>query len=275
MITKIQYRILVSLILSLGILSLFLTGCASVRENEALFRARAAYDKAASDPMVSANAPVALAEAREELRRAENADSEDQMTHESYMTIKRTEIAVAIAQEKAAQEERQRLAQEKDTILLQQKEKQITSARRQAETAQAQMRAMEQELANLKAQKTERGYVVTLGDILFTTNKAELMPGAQGTLDQVAAFLKAHPEIKVVVQGHTDNVGSSEYNMTLSKARAESVKSALMARGIAPERITTEGRGEIAPIASNSTAAGRQQNRRVELVFTPTVASGR
>jgi OmpA-OmpF porin, OOP family len=256
------------MILSLGVISLLFISCASVRENEALFQARAAYDKARTDPMVVANAPVALEEARQELQKAEESDSEDQMTHRSYMTIRKTELAVAVAQEKAARDERARLAKEKERVLLE-------GSRRQTEIARAQVQEMERELANLRAKKTERGYVVTLGDILFATNKAELMPASQGTLDQVAAFLNKHPEIKVIAQGHTDNVGSAEYNVMLSKARAQSVGSALMARGIARERITVEGRGELSPIASNNTAAGRQQNRRVELVFTPTAASAR
>ena len=250
----------------IGTFALAVLGCASVSENESLFRARAAYEKTRNDPVVVANAPVQLEEARQELNKAEQADSDDEMTHRSYMTIKRTEIAVAAAQEKTAQNESQKLVKEKDAILVAQKERQLAMT-------SAQMKALEQELAELRASKTERGYVVTLGDILFATNRAELMPGAQRTIDQVAAFLNKHPEIRVVAQGYTDNVGGDEYNLALSKARAEAVRSAIVARGIAPQRITAEGRGKLSPVASNENAAGRQQNRRVELTFTPALTS--
>ena len=105
----------------------------------------------------------------------------------------------------------------------------------------AQAKELEQELAELKAKKTDRGFVLTLGDVLFATAKADLMPGAQRTIDQLAAFLNKYPTRKVVVEGHTDSRGSEAYNMTLSQHRAESVRSAIMARGISPDRITAKG----------------------------------
>ncbi len=246
----------------IGIFAVLVLSCASVQENEMLFQARAAYEKARTDPMVVNNAPLQLEEARQELNKAEKSESEKELNQRSYMAIKRTEIAVAAAQEKAAQNEIQRLAKERDEI-------QLTAARREAKMTQAELKALEQELAELKAKKTERGYVVTLSDILFATNRAELMPGAQRNIDQVVAFLNKHPEIRVMAEGHTDSVGSAEYNLILSKARADAVRSTIIARGISPERVTAVGRGEVSPVASNNTSAGRQQNRRVELVFTP------
>ena len=131
----------------------------------------------------------------------------------------------------------------------------------------AQARELEQELSELKAKKTDRGFVLTLGDVLFATGKADLMPGAQRTIDQLAAFLNKYPNKNVNVEGHTDSVGSEAYNMTLSQHRAESVRSAIMARGISPDRITAKGFGELYPVASNDNPAGRQQNRRVEILI--------
>lgn len=250
-----------------GALALISQGCASVGENAALMNARAAYEKAKADPVVTANAQVPLYEAGQALNKAEKAENEPEMTHLAYLAEKRTAIAVATAQEKVSLDERENLAAEKDRLLLEQKKRQLTTARGEAEAASTQVKELEQELAELKAKRTDRGYVVTLGDILFATNKANLMPGAQRTIDQVATFLNKHPEMRAIVEGHTDSTGSAEYNLTLSKARAESVRSAIMMRGINPQQISAEGRGELIPVASNANVAGRQQNRRVEILF--------
>ncbi|MGB3221801.1 MAG: OmpA family protein, partial [Desulforhopalus sp.] len=101
----------------------------------------------------------------------------------------------------------------------------------------------------------------------FKTGEAGLMPGAQRAIGQLVGFLNNHPETKISVEGHTDNTGSESSNMMLSQKRAESVASALMARGISPDRITTKGFGEMYPVANNDSASGRQENRRVEIVF--------
>ena len=140
-------------------------------------------------------------------------------------------------------------------------------ARKRAEAAAAQAKGLEQELAELKAKKTDRGFVLTLGDVLFATGKADLMPGAQRTIDQLAAFLNKYPTRKVVAEGHTDSVGSDAYNLKLSQQRAESVLSSILARGISADRVTAKGQGELYPVASNENAAGRQQNRRVEIII--------
>jgi len=281
----------------------FVQGCASApKENPALTSAKAAYEKAKADPMIEANAPVPLYDAGETLKRAERAGSDAETVHLAYLAEKQTAIAVATAEQKIAETDRQELADEKDRILLEQRERQAREARGEAraatdeaarqrmtaeqrareadearklaelkrleaEKAAQEARELEEELAALKAKKTDRGIVMTLGDILFVTAKADLMPGAQRTIDQLAAFLNKYQTRKLVVEGHTDSRGSEAYNMTLSQHRADSVRSALVARGISPERITTKAMGELYPIASNATPAGRQQNRRVEILI--------
>jgi len=109
--------------------------------------------------------------------------------------------------------------------------------------------------------------VLTLGDVLFDTGRAELKPGAGRTLDQLAQFLSEHPERRVQIDGFTDSVGSDAYNEELSQRRADAVKTALMTRGIDPARIGTEGYGKAYPVASNTDSGGRQLNRRVEVVI--------
>ncbi|HQZ45749.1 MAG TPA: OmpA family protein [Usitatibacteraceae bacterium] len=136
----------------------------------------------------------------------------------------------------------------------------------QAASARAHARTLEEELEQLKAKQTERGMVLTLGDVLFDTGRAKLQAGAARTLDQLVAFLNENPERAIEIEGHTDSTGTAELNRVLSERRAESVKSALVDRGIAPERISARGLGLANPVASNDTAAGRQLNRRVEIV---------
>lgn len=263
-------------------LALFVFGCANAPvENIALKDAREAYQKAKADPNVEANAAVPLYEAGKILKDAETATDETQTSHLAYLAEKQTAVAVAIAEQKLAEAERRKLAGETDEILLEQRKQQtreaqgearnaqqLAEARRlEAEAALAQASVLEQELADLKAKKTDRGFVLTLGDVLFATGKADLMPGGQRAIDQLAAFLIKYPTKTVSVEGHTDSMGSEEYNVTLSQRRAVSVRSAIMARGISPDRITAVGLGELYPVAGNETSAGRQQNRRVEILI--------
>lgn len=162
-------------------------------------------------------------------------------------------------------------AQAKDEIAKGEAERQqvLADARnREAEAAKARADSLEQELKDLKAQKTDRGVVLTLGDVLFDTGKATLKPGAYATIDRLAAALREEPGRKVMIEGHTDSVGSDEFNQQLSQNRALSVQGALMERGVASNQISAVGKGEGFPVASNDNAAGRQQNRRVELIFT-------
>jgi OmpA-OmpF porin, OOP family len=136
-----------------------------------------------------------------------------------------------------------------------------------AQSAEERARALERELADLKGKKTDRGIVVTLGDVLFDTGKATLKPGAYGTIDRLATVLKEDAERRVMIEGHTDSVGTDEYNQSLSERRAAAVQAALFERGVAATQISTLGKGETTPVASNDDPGGRQQNRRVELVF--------
>ena len=107
-----------------------------------------------------------------------------------------------------------------------------------------------------------------MSDVLFDTGSANLKPGAREKLARVAGVLLTYPELQIAVEGHTDNVGSDEYNQGLSERRAASVRGYLVAQGIGRETIEAMGFGEARPVVANTTAAGRQQNRRVELVIS-------
>ena len=145
--------------------------------------------------------------------------------------------------------------------------RQAEEARLKTEDVLAQKLQIEKELAELQAKQTDRGAVITLGNILFEVNKSALLPGGFLAIDKLSDFLKKYPSRNLSIEGHTDSRGSDMYNLGLSQQRANSVFSALMQRGIESRRMTIEGHGEQYPVASNDTEAGRQQNRRVEVII--------
>ncbi|MSN26232.1 MAG: OmpA family protein [Geobacter sp.] len=138
---------------------------------------------------------------------------------------------------------------------------------REAEQAKAELAQLMKELSELQGQLTDRGIVLTIGDVLFATGKSNLNASAQISMDKLAEFLQKKQNRNLLVEGHTDSVGGDEYNLGLSEQRAASVKSALEKRGVASERIVTIGYGKKYPLASNDTATGRQHNRRVEAII--------
>jgi outer membrane protein OmpA-like peptidoglycan-associated protein len=210
------------------------------------------------------------------------------------LLAKQAEIAQKEAQAKAIEIERAKGKAEAKALEAEQARKEaevraleLERARQEAEARaiQAEMeklqkdqvmeakKQLERELEELRAQKTDRGSVLTLGDILFEVDKADLLPGAMRTIDKLAEFLKNHPERNIIIEGHTDDTGSATYNLGLSQRRADGVRGALLQRGIASERIVTKGYGQQFPVASNATSAGRQQNRRVEIIILDEGAS--
>lgn len=140
-------------------------------------------------------------------------------------------------------------------------------ARADADAARLQIDALVVQLSELEAKQTERGLVVTLGDVLFEVDRADLKPGATRSLGELIQVLRENPAATVAIEGHTDSTGTRDYNLSLSQRRADSVRTYLVSQGIDATRITSQGLGPDFPVASNGDAAGRQQNRRVELVI--------
>ena len=147
---------------------------------------------------------------------------------------------------------------------------QVEVADAQSKTQEAQARAaqLEAQLADLAAKKTERGMVITLGDVLFGTDLARLSSDGMRTAQKLATVLQQNPKRTVLVEGFTDSTGAAAHNQTLSERRAGAVQSALLELGVARERIAVRGYGEAYPIAANDTAPNRQLNRRVEIVLS-------
>ena len=140
-------------------------------------------------------------------------------------------------------------------------------ARTEAEAARTEMESLRGRLSELEAKQTERGLLITLGDVLFEFNKSELKTGGQRNLLPLAEVLKERTDQPVIIEGHTDSVGSHAYNMTLSEKRAEAVEHYLVAQGVDVNRITTKGLGPDFPVADNGSNEGRQRNRRFEVIL--------
>jgi outer membrane protein OmpA-like peptidoglycan-associated protein len=236
----------------------------------------------------------ALAERQAEIARRE-ADLERLRRERAEDALQRAELdrqhqmAIAEATQKRqeaeaqAQELRQQVVHaqqeaQQAMISAEQSKSQIEELKQQQQQTHAELHHARQEAERLRLQNElsrlastrsdQRGLIVTLPGIFFDTGKSQLKPGAKNTLSKIAAQLKTSPNVTIAVEGHTDSIGSEETNAKLSTARANAVREYLASVGIPDARVTATGRGEGSPVATNETAAGRQQNRRVELVIT-------
>jgi len=258
-------------VLSVAIAAILSACSAAPPRNESLETARAMVPQVEQSPRAGV-AAMDISNARKSLeaanRLAEAKGKQADIEYEANNAVTSAQIAnekilTAQANEQIANGTAQRQA-----VLLQARERESERSADQASASAQRVDSLEAQLADLKVQKTERGLVLTLGDVLFDTGQATLKSGAYGTLDRLATALRDKSGRKVLIEGHTDNVGSDESNQGLSERRAQSVQSALMQRDVARSQITAMGKDENFPIASNDSADGRQSNRRVELIFT-------
>jgi outer membrane protein OmpA-like peptidoglycan-associated protein len=175
---------------------------------------------------------------------------------EALQAKSKADLAALEAKATARQEELRRQAADE-----------LAQVKASEEEARAHLKAIYQRLSTLGGRSTDNGILLSLAEreVRFGTAKADLPPGDIPSLDQIATVLVEYPELKVRIEGHTDNSGRDETNLALSQKRAEAVMEALVQRGVAGERLTALGIGEARPIASNETQAGRSQNRRVEI----------
>ena len=217
------------------------------------------------------------AEGRTDVARGEaeaSAREAERMRQEAEARARDAERARMEADAKAREVEQARLQVEAQSRQVEQarleaetRAREVEQARLQAEASKAKADMLTQELSELKAKQTDRGIVVTMGDVLFATGKADVAPGAQRSIDKLAAFLQSNPTRAVLVEGHTDNAGSEDLNLKLSQQRADAVKELLVRKGITPGRIDATGYGMKYPTVPNDSPSGRQQNRRVEIVI--------
>lgn len=278
-----------------------LAACASTpTTTPTLTEARAAYSAASADPRVASSAPLEFRQATEALNQANAAAADnaslDRIDQLAYVAKQKVATAQETARARQAEQDIANARQQRTEVQLQartaeadraqrdaasaqaqaeQARLQAEQARLQAEQAQQQNTALSQRAAQLEAllvelhaTKTERGYVVTLGDVLFATDRADLTPAGVATLRKLGDLMTQNPERTVLVEGFTDSTGSSAHNQQLSERRASAVAAALNGMGVPRERIAMRAYGEAYPVAPNSSAANRQLNRRVEIVLS-------
>lgn len=254
-----------SVILSVGIAAI-LSACSTAPEKpiDELQTARAVVPQVEASPRAGVAAED-ISAARKSLdtanKLAVSGGTLDDIRFEANVAAKNAQIANEKILTANAKDELAKGEEERQKVV-------IAARERETRTAQAHAQSLEDELKDLKAKKTDRGIVLTLGDVLFDTGKSSLKSGAYSTIDRLAQVLKESPGRKVEIEGHTDSVGSDELNQGLSEERAQAVQAALMQRGVDSGQITSVGKGEGSPVADNDNAAGRQQNRRVEMIFT-------
>jgi len=285
----------ISRLFPLALLAAALAACSTApTRNATLDQSHERYTAARADPQVATLAADELKQAGEALASADQASvagaKPADVEHLAYLAGQRISVATAAASSRTAQATVASAAAERDKLRLATRTAEADKARGQLAEAQqsnamkttelaladadaarsaSRVGALEAQLKDLNAKKTDRGVVVSLGGVLFYTGQARLLPAATHSLDQLAEAFKADPLRKASIEGYTDSVGNADYNLGLSSRRADAVMTALVAHGVPADRLHTQAFGEESPVASNDTAAGRQMNRRVEVVFAP------
>jgi outer membrane protein OmpA-like peptidoglycan-associated protein len=255
--------------------------------------ARVDVQAARDNPQTATLAAGELQTADAAMQRANQAQANYASTatvdHLAYLASQRAAIAQQAGRQKAAEQRIIEANAVRDRMQLENRTREADAARQQALTAQGQTRSaqdqarmaeeqtrtaelrnrqLEERVKELNAKPTPRGWVVTFGDVLFGTGQAQLKPGSSRNIEKLADVLQSYPQRKVLIEGFTDSTGSETTNMALSERRSASVREALIDKGVNPGRIATRGYGEAYPVAGNTSASGRQLNRRVEIILS-------
>jgi outer membrane protein OmpA-like peptidoglycan-associated protein len=285
-----------------------MAACSSMPASNAMLdQARGDYREAQTNTQTQALAPLELKQAGDALALAEAAfqrrDETTTVDHLAYLSRQRTALAQEAARRKGSEAAVAAATAERDKLRLDARTRQADTAElraatanasaatananaatalRQADAAQQQSaasqqqardaegrsQALEAQLREMNARQSDRGMIVTIGDLLFDSGRSELKPGGTRDIERLGSFLKQYPQRKALIEGYTDSVGNSSSNQALSGRRAEAVMSALLDMGVARAQLTAQGYGETHPVAGNDNAGGRQMNRRVEIVLS-------
>lgn len=288
--------------------TLLIGACASNPKSTSLLdQVRVDYVQAQANPKVATYAALEMRSATEALAKANTAAKEreslETIDRLAYLAKQQIALATEVASKKSAETDSAAATGVRDQVRLDQRTLQADQARMKAEDAEraaqsardaaavatqqknlAEVNAseaqrlaaeanarnvqLEAQLAELAAKKTERGLVITLGDVLFGTDLARLNADGMRMAQRLATVLQQNPNRTVLVEGFADSTGKTEYNQELSERRAIAVRTALLEMGVARERIAHRGYGESYPVAANDTASNRQLNRRVEIVLS-------
>jgi outer membrane protein OmpA-like peptidoglycan-associated protein len=282
-------------------LTLLMAACSSAPTTTSLLdQTRSDFMALQSNPGVAANAPLEFKAAADALDRANAAaahkDSLDSIDKLAYLAKQKIATAGEVARQKSAEADVANAGKQRDAVRLEQRTQEADQARVSADRArmsaeqakqqadaaagqaqnaeaatreaQAKTAALQQQLADLQAKQTERGLVITFGDVLFNVDRAELSEQGMRTAQKLADVLTQSSQSSVLVEGYTDSTGSAAHNLELSARRAEAVRNALVAMGASRDKIVTRGYGEAFPVAGNDNPGSRQLNRRVEIVLS-------
>jgi len=285
-------------LIAVAVAATLFAGCASIPKHPAgSEQVRAKLTALQSEPTLANRAPVAIKDAEGAVVLAEMTEKDLVLAaHRVYIADRKVDTARALAETSFSEQERTALNEQAEKARLDSRTREAdvaktdalvaraesaeqkvaaNSARSDADAAQlaanaSQLQAAElqRQLEVLQARPTDRGLVLTLGDTLFATGKSEIKSGATANLDRLTAFMNEYPKRTAAIEGFTDSMGSDEMNQSLSERRADAVKRYLIDQGVGSARLTSTGRGESSPVADNESAAGRQQNRRVEVVIS-------
>jgi outer membrane protein OmpA-like peptidoglycan-associated protein len=250
-----------------------------------------------SDPQLAGRAPLAMEQASQAVTAAEQPQADPLVNaHLQFMADRKISIATAEAHSRWSVDQRVQITEQRSAMQLQMRTQEADDANLRTTAAEAnaadqKQRAsialdaaasaqrdtadMQRQVDELQARVTDRGLVLTLGDVLFTSGTSDLRIGGDSHLTKLAAFLNRYPRRNALIEGYTDSVGAEGYNQGLSQRRADSVKAYLVAQGVQTARLTATGMGEGSPVGDNNSATGRQQNRRVEVIIADELVSAR
>jgi len=274
--------------------AVFLAACSSMpTTTSTLDQARSDFVMANNIPQISTYAPLEFKQASDALNEANAAaaknDSLEKIDRLAYIAKQKIATAMEVARTKTAEANIASAGKQRDALRLEARTAEADRARAEADAAKAQAAAaqaqaadataraasaedrtaqLQAELNDLHAKQTERGMVITIGDVLFGTDQANLTPDGMATVRKLANVMQQNPNRSVLVEGFTDSTGTQAHNQELSERRAGSVAAALTSMGVARERVAMRGYGPAYPVAANDTASNRQMNRRVEIVLS-------
>lgn len=264
-----------------------LAACGTTPQTTSLLeQTRVEYRAAQASPNVAVYAPQEMTLASDAMAQTEavaaGRGSNEEVDRLAYLARQKIALTQEIAKRRMAEADIANAGKQRDQLLLDQRTNEANAAQIRAnnanqaalmaqnDAANAQLRnaQLEAQLADLAAKKTERGMVITMGDVLFATDQARLTVTGIATVQKLATILQNNPQRNVLVEGFADSTGATDHNQALSERRAGAVQAALQQMGIASERVAMRGYGESFPVAANDTAQNRQLNRRVEIILS-------
>lgn len=255
------------------------SACSTPGDTDSLTQTNRKYQAATNNPDMVRYAPLELNQAGQAIAKAQDSVSHHDNSNTSnnliYLAKQKLALAEEVSKRKIAEAEASNVAKTRDQARLIQRTAEADQAnantrqaQQETQIATANSQQLQAALTALRAKQTARGMVITLGDILFRTDHADLNQNGRESTARLARILQENPQRKLMIEGFTDNTGSMAHNQKLSEERAMAVRTALQNLGIEQHRMAVHAYGQSYPVAGNRTAVNRQLNRRVEIVLS-------